>query len=262
MSTKLYHAVELQVAPTLAAVEAWASPLRAPMQATAERLLAREVVRRSIQVFDSRTVRSPGAPPTSVLIETLQAVWAEQRESHYIRHPDVDMGAYCQVFFDAVTERVYGLFFIENSILAQQFLADPAVIRVPYWNNTDRPESVSEADWDARADLWDRLVGRALGCMPGVRVDLVGSEQPAGFPSDEDVRVHQPTLAERARYLAKDLTLEDILLAMQAGGEALRPSRVMDEFLTLKDDHPLVQAQTESLMTRLLPTITREALTG
>lgn len=29
----------------------------------------------------------------------------------------------------------------------------------PYWNNTDRPDGMTKADWAARAAIWDRVIG-------------------------------------------------------------------------------------------------------
>lgn len=44
----------------------------------------------------------------------------------------------------------------------------------PYWNNTDRPDDVTEDEWDERRDTWDRVVGWDPPARRGLGWELIG----------------------------------------------------------------------------------------
>lgn len=54
--------------------------------------------------------------------------------------------------------RLYGLLNSKDPVLTQAFRAHAGVEEYGYWDNTDRPEHLDEAEWAARMDTWNSLV--------------------------------------------------------------------------------------------------------
>lgn len=47
-----------------------------------------------------------------------------------------------------------------------------------YWNNTDRPDHLTQEEWDARRDKWDELVGRDRPTARGPILSVGGLHYP------------------------------------------------------------------------------------
>lgn len=56
----------------------------------------------------------------------------------------------------------------------------------PYWNNTDRPDDVTDAEWGTRRDTWDRLVGWDPPARRGLGWELIGIHHRHHFPDLDD----------------------------------------------------------------------------
>lgn len=104
--------------------------------------------------------------------------------------------------------------------LALVFATDPTVEELaasalfldpyPYWNNTDRPADVSDCEWQARADVWDRALAGSLirhhtPAGNGLTFDLVPATQ-LTFPVSSSQFV--PDRESRLADVAHDLYVE------------------------------------------------------
>lgn len=116
---------------------------------------------------------------------------------------------------DPDTERIGVLVYTERSELSDAFQALPQVEAYGYWNNTDQPDDVSDAEWADRRTFWDRVLGdgvpieRTLSWVlrgeydPGM-IQMAGSWD--GDPSS--VLFSQiPSMEERARGIAVQAVL-------------------------------------------------------
>jgi hypothetical protein len=62
--------------------------------------------------------------------------------------------------------------FTENTNVRKAFEDHPLITPYPYWDNTDKPDEIPEAEWDKRAKDWDRIIGYepAATCMFSIEV--------------------------------------------------------------------------------------------
>ena len=60
---------------------------------------------------------------------------------------------------DPLTEQLALLIYTEEKALHDTFLTVSGAETYGYWNNTDRPEGTTEAEWVDRKEFWDRILG-------------------------------------------------------------------------------------------------------
>ena len=64
---------------------------------------------------------------------------------------------------------LYATLYTEQPVFEQVWLETPGVEAFPYWNNSDRPDELTEAAWDERRDIWERVLP---GWTPPARIGL------------------------------------------------------------------------------------------
>jgi hypothetical protein len=60
---------------------------------------------------------------------------------------------------DVVTGRIFARPFMDALHYEDAWFALPEVEHYGYWNNTDKPKDVTDAEWVERREAWDRLFG-------------------------------------------------------------------------------------------------------
>lgn len=82
------------------------------------------------------------------------------------RDPEVDFGADIVIFpFEG---KFYGIYDSEKTEFYSDFLTRPKVSEFRYYDNTDKPDNISEKDWDERSRVWDAIFkGSDLSCEIG-----------------------------------------------------------------------------------------------
>jgi hypothetical protein len=163
MSTKLHHGYQLTVGTDPFAFIASA---RAALDPIRDRADAAVLAERAIDILD-RTILDPeltSDPDTfaAVMKTPLNRAWSELndeqskiKENDWRRDPtrlDLAIGR------DPLTERPGVLLFAEERLLVDAFRALPEVEEYGYWNNSDQPDGVTEAQWDERREFWDRVL--------------------------------------------------------------------------------------------------------
>lgn len=81
---------------------------------------------------------------------------ADKVEQTQRRDAAIDMS--CELVLLPHESGLYGIAYTENRAIESAFFASEGIERFPYWNNTDRPNEVSEEDWAARGHLWHELL--------------------------------------------------------------------------------------------------------
>lgn len=122
------------------------------------------------------------------------------------RDPVFDLSASVTFLRDenAPTGPLYALLYTERADYTAAFLALPGVDECGYWNNTDRPEHVSDEEWDFREQLWARLIGRDAPTTRGLSWDLFGDYPPLDpITLRENIVAALPTRQQRAVNLAR-----------------------------------------------------------
>jgi hypothetical protein len=163
MSTKLHHGYQLTVGTDPFAFIASA---RAALDPIRDRADAAVLAERAIDILD-RAILDPEPtsdpdPFTALMKTPLNRAWSELndeqsklKENDWRRDPtrlELAIGR------DPLTERLGVLLFAEERLLVDAFRALPEVEEYGYWNNSDQPDGVTEAQWDERREFWDRVL--------------------------------------------------------------------------------------------------------
>lgn len=82
-----------------------------------------------------------------------------------------------------------------------------------YWNNTDRPKELSEAEWDERKATWDRLVGYNSPKVSGLTMTVMDSYEiaPRLAYYEDGNSFRLPDMESRVRVLARNLVAAEFV---------------------------------------------------
>jgi hypothetical protein len=97
---------------------------------------------------------------------------------------------------------VYAMIFTERDDYRSAFEGLSGVEPWPYWNSSDRPDEVTEAEWDVRRDTWGRVLGADPPALRGLGWTLVGTRH-RHLASRADLAARLPSRHERARMIAE-----------------------------------------------------------
>lgn len=128
------------------------------------------------------------------------------------RNPRLDLG--CQVTImpgrdgdDAPTDGpAYAILYTENAAYRTAWEAMPGVERYGYWNSTDKPDDVTDTEWDQRRDTWQYVLAGAAPARRGLTWSLLGDthHRHHGFATPTtNLDRHIPTRTERAMAIAR-----------------------------------------------------------
>lgn len=111
---------------------------------------------------------------------------------------------------DQPTGDLLAITYCEQDELAEAFRGLDEVSEYGYWNNTDQPDDVTDEEWEARRQAWDRSLGWdapaermltfKLRSDPGADLDLGTSDPVHPLVLDE-----LPSMERRARRLARQM---------------------------------------------------------
>ncbi|MEH0110738.1 hypothetical protein V6N00_13590 [Tersicoccus sp. MR15.9] len=135
---------------------------------------------------------------------------------------------------DPATGRIHALLSSDQREYTEPFEALPGVEPYPYWNDTDRPDDVTRAEWGQRREAWDRV-------LPGIGVPAdtmltfrLRPEIDGGLFSAISLRGGEeslilrsvPTRRQRARRIARNAYTEH---RIKAAPEPNDPFRIVFE---------------------------------
>lgn len=86
---------------------------------------------------------------------------------------------------------VYGMVFSERQKWIDLWMDQDGLEDYSYWNNTDRPDDVTDAEWECRGKTWDAILLANPAGTPGM----------AGFTAQCADRFNKPEVAEIMRSI-------------------------------------------------------------
>jgi hypothetical protein len=99
----------------------------------------------------------------------------------------------------------YALLFTEQEDYIAAWNDIPAVQPWPYWNNTDRPDDVTEDEWEHRREVWGRILGWNAPATRGLSWKFLGNYDSVDLNAVRpDVEACIPSPWMRAQKLAKN----------------------------------------------------------
>lgn len=123
------------------------------------------------------------------------------------RDPAVDFQCDVIIFPEIGTGRTLALLFSENQTFKDCFLDDALVSYLGWWNNSDKPDDVTEEEWDQRGKDWDRAVGNDVPARRGLSRSYETFSGP-NVTSTEIIAAMEP-LEKRVRHLALESVMSD-----------------------------------------------------
>lgn len=158
MSTKIHHGHRLALGTD---VEAFLAALPTVMSPVRDRLDMARIIKKAltrVDEADRRNVPRPKAPAREVLAEILAdeanprnagTVWSGWNEVSLSWGTDPGTG-----------RTMLLLHATEKAAYSDALRSMPGVEPYPYWNNSDHPDDVTEAEWAERKAAWNRMIPR------------------------------------------------------------------------------------------------------
>lgn len=251
MSTHLTHAFFLHLPDSrLVTVQAWAAPLRQRLLALGQEIRCQWLVEEAIRRHDLAHLGLgdwPAAGQSWMQLahqdgqEKLRALRRQER------CPELDIEVTVALFEDSLNPgHLHGLHFVELPALRRLLLDQPEVEPRPYQDQTDeRPEGMSESEWQARRHLWERLIPQGIPSQAGVTVTLVDDRVPLLFPDEAQTQAAWPTLESRCKKVRVDAFFDEFYALLRASGEAPTERRWRDGLRWITPDSPWMSWITE-----------------
>lgn len=123
-----------------------------------------------------------------------------------VRDPFTDFG--CAVCFIPAKEynKIFCLLYSDQKSYDKIWEEMPGVVEYSYWNNTDKPDEISERDWNVRGLGWESVLGETgIPADVGFTIEC-GSK---GLPFRERVEELIPPFDERVDDMVESVILHD-----------------------------------------------------
>lgn len=216
MSTKLFHGFQIALpgGTTFSSLHDCLMQLRADLIPQAERLLNRQLIRSAVQEYDLHHIGlKPHKADTSSLTVAFmdQLDLLDQCRRDRRRLPSLDM-EFSLTLYPLKDGRVLGLHFSEQQCFIDQWMAVTGVSEYAYWNNTDRPEHVSEAEWEQRRISWDQVFAQwDTPSLCGYTATIVSDSVGPNFSTlKDDVPTFAQPFGERCSLIGLLLAMHEL----------------------------------------------------
>ncbi len=256
MSFKIYDAFRAR--KTFEALHATLQALRPKIRAAAEHLQLAAFAARLEQLADDPLIRffEHGGPLPEHKGLYWQAMDAEHAAQDAVRttgRRDPEADTDCSVLILPVEGGFLGRVFSEHAALRAIVLDVPEFEEFHYQTSTDRPETVTETDWEERRRLWEAATDGFSGAFSdhGFTYEMSRMELPLVAPQALAPR-WQPA-RKRAEAVAKTLLLNRIGRELHTDADAV-PTRFVSTLLQRFSEKTLEwQTLTEIVLPHIVP---------
>jgi hypothetical protein len=179
-----------------------------PAASTARR---KAVATAASRIIDGATRHGGNASPL-VAAELELVREARDADRQGLRHPRSDFGCEVTMLHDEDDNTsVYLLLYTEQAGIRDAFEHIDGVTSYGYWNNSDQPDDVSDDDWQARRDTWERILGDDTPGERGVTWTLGDLAFDAALGDHDLLVAAVPDTTTRARAILQTKALENHL---------------------------------------------------
>ncbi|NTF17813.1 hypothetical protein G6L37_05320 [Agrobacterium rubi] len=202
MSTKIYNGFKLRehdMARIHQILMDWRTELRLLHQQAASRFIA-EI---ATNMIDEETLEPGCHKGETPFTKGLSLLWDMQAEVKKTqrRNPVVDF-EFC-ISLLPFEGGIYGIAYTEQHAWRDLWMSKPFVEDFAYWDNTDKPDEVSEADWDERGRVWDAILASAILTAPSMAGFSADCTHETLFPEIGGVMEMVPSFEDRSSRRAK-----------------------------------------------------------
>lgn len=217
MSTKIHHGYEItEKNLTLAGARELISPFCKAIKDKSSELVAKSLITLAVhavdsialgkQPFDSEVNWKDGNDPSIWAADVVNTRY-KKIYTEFTRDPEFDFD--CHLSLIPYGKRTLALVYAEQGEFWKIWESQPFVKPYPYWNNTDRPEGVTAAEWRARRKAWDEALGSDTPAMRGFTIECIGLQGLDTWAWHERGIPLAPTLEERAHEFALNECIDE-----------------------------------------------------
>ena len=173
MSTKLHHGFRVPQLVTLVDVQLWWRKLSDQLELVREAAIRKLLTEETLLYFDCDALGIPREKPECT--PRFAALMHISDKIEAAIHSATRSPGYDFEFSVALLPSAHGtlaLVFTECSELFDAFGKSELVAPYPYWNSHDRPDDLTDAEWDERGATWGAALGRGVPCLSGPCVEL------------------------------------------------------------------------------------------
>lgn len=131
------------------------------------------------------------------------------------RHPAVDCDVELFLRADPAQGTLLGYLQEEGVGVRKMLTQTPGIEDFCYWNNSDKPEELTDEEWDARGRLWDTVLIDSVACL-----SLKFEPNPLFTAIENDAHLDFPAHLIRAKRLAMRKLESDAIARFRAGLKA------------------------------------------
>ena len=145
------------------------------------------------------------------------------------RDPEVDFDFEISILpFEGA---VYGMVFTEQADWQEAWRAQGVSADFAYWDNSDRPEGVTSADWADRARVWSGILGSNAAGSPGMSGFTAQCVDRLQAPEAAAVLAAAPSVEERIDSRARTVALHRLMeIEMEKRSGNRSPASYMEAF--------------------------------
>jgi hypothetical protein len=266
MSTKIYNGYRLQQM-SLMELQSFAGRVREIIQEVQTKLQAKNYARLCATILDDyvfdppkdfdarmKSQHSGFRYGLSANILAKRIIWENEKriKATQMRDPLYDLDANMTVF--PLADTILMIIFCEQKEYRDAIEAMPEVTPYPYWNNEDRPDDLSDNEWEQREGVWESaLPGIGIPSMCGLILQCTSGIM---SPSGKQILEAMPSIEQRAKRRAYDnLMLQEADPSSRLSGNITFESAlgIMDHLQTTPDGQAMLSAETERIMALLKP---------
>lgn len=131
--------------------------------------LAAVHARIATETFDHSLVSPKSKAGKTPLLEAFNSVMDRQREIKKTGYRDCEVDFDFEVSIMPHGRKVYGIIYTERGKWRDLFMDQPEISDFSYWDNSDRPDSITQREWNHRYKVWDQILLSGPDAVPAMR---------------------------------------------------------------------------------------------
>ena len=172
MSTKIYHGFEIKSNNSVDLLSKLKT-ISKRIEKLADAKLKSWLAQRATYIFDNYTIENKDTS-NGILVKVFMEYIdrAGEVKKTQKRDPGIDF-SFSLTIFPKTAKKSIGIIYCEHQDLIDAFMDHEDVSDFSYWNNTDRPEDISESEWQARKKSWDKALDRTTFGKSGFTFTII-----------------------------------------------------------------------------------------
>lgn len=148
--------------------------------------------------------------PRNAFSDALQHIDDRGREVEKtgLRNPLHDFGMTISFIPDQVTSSTYGIIHTEHREWTRLWLRGEGIKSFSWGNASDRPSSVTAAEWSWREQVWERIMPTGIPAKHGLNA-LISPVRLHG--NARNALRSQPSLSARKKAMAEDIVMAELM---------------------------------------------------